>query len=696
MCMNKESISQQLDALSEQLSENLAQKEREEKFAIEANERFIKNQQCFEKYYPDIASAIKNYQVRDEFCIHVTHSGHGNFVPNGFSAPIYAQSQSPIEQTQRQIQKQVDNPVFSLTDYTGYGQNQEDERLHVKYMTELTNLMVNIREKNKAYIKRLPDSFPSAIIFGIGLGYHVPLLLEHTQFEYTFLIEPDFEQFFASLFCTDWYELIPKIDEQGGCLFFHLGVDHTSFIQDIEKVSDAVGAFALVRSFCYQHTPGSELNTLIKKWVSDYFRFQFGHGFYNDAVTGFSHSIHHIKNKANWLTSNSTGVDKETPVFIIGNGPSLDEADEFLKRNHDKAIVVAAGTAIASLYKKGIPVDFHVLVERPYSNYKIFGDIVPPDVYKNTNLIGLNTLYPDTNRRYKWSGIMAKGSEAGTSLVNVLALKHLSQGLPNPPYCNPVVANAALSAVLYLGFRNVYLFGIDNGKAPGGGHHSKDSIYKPSNDDDSEGLHHLEIEGHTLPANFGGYVLSNDLFMIAHTQLEKLLKYYHFETCFNVGSGAKIDKAISVQAEDLLDLESDFDKNDVVEKIKLNCFKQFPLEDVPDSDIALDALKEITDHIIKIASESVENRKQASAQLRRQARYLYTYKDSLLGHLFHVFRGSLLYYHCPLITLLYTYEDEEFSLAQYKRLNELWMRYVKEIYAHFSENYTEKCDLGLE
>ncbi|MCO7190053.1 MULTISPECIES: 6-hydroxymethylpterin diphosphokinase MptE-like protein [unclassified Pseudoalteromonas] len=693
--MNKDSISQQLESLSDQLAESVAHQAREEQFAKEANERFSKNLKCFEQYYPDIAKAINAHQVRDDFCLHVTTSGHGNFVPKNGSAPIY--SQSPIEQTQGQVDKQLNNPVMSLTDYTGYGQNQEDERLHVKYMTQLTNLMVDVREQNKEKLHKIPESFPSAIIFGIGLGYHIPLLLERTQFDYIFLIEPDFEQFFASLFCTDWHQVIADIDEQGGCLFFHLGVDHASFIQDIEKVAEDVGAFALVRSFCYQHTPGKELNTLIQQWVKDYFRFQFGHGFYNDAVTGLAHGIHHIRNKAAWLTNSAKHLNKETPIFIIGNGPSLDEAEAFIKRNHHKAIVIAAGTSIATLYKKGISVDFHVLVERPYSNYKIFGEIVPPEVYQNTNLIGLSTLYPDTNHRYKWSGIAAKGAEAGTSLLDILALQHLSQTLPKIPYCNPVVANAAMSFALYLGFRNVYLFGVDNGKAPGGAHHSKDSIYRDRNEDtDDEGHCHVPIEGHTLPANFGGHVLSNDLFMVAHSQLEKLLRYYDVNSCLNVGNGAKLEKAMGVEAEDLLDIEEQYDIESIVEQIKAECFSTFPLDDVSDESIALDGLKELTEHICQIASEPVANRREAADQLRRQARYLYAYRDSKWGHLFHVIRGSLLYYHCPLITLLYTYEDEAFCVEQYRRLNDLWMSYIKEIYTHFCDHYTEKCDLGRE
>ncbi|MDP2635427.1 MULTISPECIES: 6-hydroxymethylpterin diphosphokinase MptE-like protein [unclassified Pseudoalteromonas] len=685
-------ITNELDKMSEKLESTLKHQEREAVFAHEANERFERNLACFREYYPNIASAIESYETKSDFCLHVTETGHGNFIPRGQEGLLY--SQDPISQTEQQINQQIANPVFSLTDYTGYPEDDTDGRIHIKYMTRLARFMKKVRKDGQPIVRRLPATFPSAVIFGVGLGYHVPLLLEQTEFDYTFLIEPDFEQFFASLFCTDWFEVIAKVDSSGGCLFFHLGVDHKSFINDLEKIAESVGAFSLVRSFCYQHTPGAELNTLIKQWTQDYFRFQFGHGFYNDAITGLAHSMHHIRNKAALLTEATKDTDFDTPIFIVGNGPSLDEAEGFLKKNHQKGIVVAAGTAIASLYKKNIQSDFHVLVERPYSNYKIFGDILPADEYKKVNLLGLNTLYPDTNKRYKWAGIAGKGNEAGTCLMDVLSQINLSKCLPQIPYCNPVVANAALSFFLYMGFRNIYLFGIDNGKDPLGSHHSKDSIYKVSNDDDTEGYKSLELNGRLIEGNLGGHVVSNDLFLVAHTQLEKLLSHYKINTCINVGNGAKLQGAIPTASDDLIDIEKDIDKELAIDQIKNGYFTVLPIDDVEDKFIAIDRLDEICEHILSIANETSSTRIDCAKQLQRQARYIYSLKGSSLEHLFHIIKGALLYYHCPMITLLYQYESEEFCIEQYHQLNELWKSYITEIMDDYKIHYDEKCDLG--
>ncbi|KZN54999.1 6-hydroxymethylpterin diphosphokinase MptE-like protein [Pseudoalteromonas luteoviolacea] len=694
--MNEKSIEQQIQSLDDKLSESLEHQKREAIFAEQANERFAKNIACFEKYYPDIAKSFSEFSVRDDFCIHVTKSGHGNFVPKDCGAPLY--SDDPIAQSEAQVELNIKKPVYCATDYTSYETNEDDERIHVRYMRSLSESMEQIQEEKEPQLGSLPAHFPTGIIFGIGLGYHLEILFNRVNFEYIFLVEPDLEIFFASLFCTDWYELIEQVDERGGNMFFQLGADTNTFIKDLEVLVERIGAFSLVRSFCYQHTPQSEVVQLIQQWSREYFKFQFGHGFFNDAITGLSHSIHLVEKNAPILTGNqSTGIDLSTPVFILGNGPSLDEAEAFIKANKQNAILLAAGTSIATLYNKGIEVDFHILVERPYSNYKIFGDIVPEEVYKKTNLIGLNTLYPDNIGRYKWAGIAGKGSEAGTFLLEILGHTELGKGIPLIPYCNPVVANAALSFALYAGFKNIYLFGIDNGNLLTGEHHSKDSIYKKDQDDeDEEGMLCLKMDGKYLPANFGGQVETNDLFMMAHSQLESVIDYYPKRTVYNVGNGAKLTGAYEIPAEELLPLPTKADKSAQIESLKADFFTPFNVDKINDELVGVKGFNEICDHILSLAKQPVKSRVEASELLMRQARYVYSFKNTALNHLFHMIKGALLYYHCPMLTLLYTYKDEDFTLQSYQKLNDLWQGYVSEMKDFYKDNYREKCDLGKD
>lgn len=695
MTIPPNNIENQIDELEQKLNDVRAHEEREQKFAREANERFEKNLAAFKEFYPDIFELITNFETREDFCIHVTKSGHGNFIPKGFTVPLY--SEDPIQQARDQVDDRLKVPYTTLTDYSHYPE-QEDGRIHIRYMSELTREMKLIKAAEQEKIKELPDVFPSAIMFGIGLGYHLPILLEKKSFNYLFLIEPDLEQFFASLFCIDWSEIIHKIDEAGDCLFLLLGADETTIIDDLEAISQDIGAFSLVRSFCYQHTPQAETNKIISKWVHDYFKFQYGHGFFNDAITGFSHSVHLLEKKANFLLSLSPSCkDTNIPVFLIGNGPSLDEAEDFIRENQNRAIIVAAGTAIASLHKKGIKADFHVLVERPYQNYKIFGNIVPEGFYRDVNLLGINTLYPDNLDRYKWAGIALKGNEAGTAFLNYLSIALHRKELPLLPFCNPVVANTGLSFILSAGFKSVYLFGVDNGKTPNGGHHSKDSIYKSCNSNkDEKGYNSMNLSGCMLPGNFGGVVETNQLFLTAHDQLERLTAISSESIIYNVGKGAKIRGTTPVHTKDLLNLPQTSQqlKEECIEKFK-GRFTKIAVDKVDDQIIYSAKFTEVCLHIIELASTSYSTRMEAAEILRKQQRYLYAFKDTALSFLFHMLKGSLLYYHCPMITLLYTYDDEVFTLDAFSKVNSLWIDYVTEIESYFKENYRVKCDHGL-
>lgn len=691
--MNKDIYNQplqnQINQLDETISNTIEHQKREAIFSVEANNRFEHNLKCINKYYPDLAQAIDEFELREDFCLHVTKSGHGNFVPKGMSLPLYGDD--PITQSQKQVTEHVNNACFTVTDYSSYPKDKSDDRIHTSYMVDLGTIMRKNEDAKQPRLHKLPDTFPTAMIFGLGLGYHVPMLMDRCEFDYTFLIEPDFEVFFASLFCTNWASVIERVDEQGGNLYFLLGVSESTLIADLEVITDSIGSQALVRSFCYQHIPNSNLNDIVKIWFEDYFKFQTGHGFYNDAITGLAHSIHHAESQVGFLheCGNKAYKFQDIPVFIIGNGPSLDEACNFIKQQQSKAIIVAAGSALASLVKLGINSDFHVLVERPLSNYKIVEDVLPKKEYMKTNLLSVNVVYPDTTKLYKWAGLALKGNESGTDLLRVLAYQNKQMTLPLPSFINPLVSNTACSLFSHMGFKHIYLFGVDNGNCVSGKHHSKFSFYKSSSNE--SGYHSPGVTKSTLEGNLGGFVYTNDLYKLSHRQIESIISTYPDATFYNVGNGAKLKGAVSVNAEELLPIKSDIEIDLVVESIKRDFYKPLSLS-IDDEFVGVDFFNDVCEHLMDICQESVNSRVEAASNLKRQAQYVYSLRSTIVSHLFHILKGSLLYFHCPMITLLYSYEDEEFTLQRYVQLNKLWISYINSIQADFGANYREFCD----
>ncbi|NLR13791.1 motility associated factor glycosyltransferase family protein [Pseudoalteromonas peptidolytica] len=690
----KKSLENQIQELSQAAETSLAVSQREAEFAPKANRRFTKNLECFAKYYPSIADAISTYSVEPDFCLHVEEDGYANIdLPQG-NARFY--SSTPYQQITTQVKRAVNNPSFTLTEYTTSNNDSRDQRIHVRYMRELAVYLRGVKEAGEAEaLKVLPSEFPTAMIFGVGLGYHIPMLFEHTNFSYSFIIEPDFKLFFASLFCIDWSTIIEDVDEKGGCLFFYIGCQPDELLGELKKTSEDIGAFSIVRSFCYQHYPLPQINESIANFFKDYFQFQFGHGFYNDAVTGLSHSYLNVTKGVPFYDAKNAPVEalKDIPVLVIGNGPSLDEAQDFIKRNQHRAIIFACGTALPSLIKMGVTPDFHILVERPYRNYQAVLDMAPKEVYKKINLLGVNTVYPDTVDLYDWVGFSLKGNEAGTDFINVQLAMKGHGGLSTTAYSNPLVANTGLSFALHFGFKNIYLCGVDNGRLQAGETHSKYSVYSNSNNITKFKYQPLGYDGSTLPGNLGGVVETNETYRMSHRQLEDLVALKP-ANIFNIGHGAFIKGAIPTPYEDLIDLEDGLDKASIISLIK-DQFENVGLEDLNFDTLGKDLIIEALEHIALIAQEKIATVTEAADNLKRQERYLYAFRNTRFSHIFHIIKGSLLYYHCPMLTSLYKYESEQENLKIYRKLNSLWLDYLSEMGQHFIEKGLDKCDWEL-
>lgn len=684
-----DSIEKTLKDAEDRLTKAQAHAEREAIFAQQANIRFANNITAFEKYFPDLAEEVKNYCPRDDFCIHVTESGHGNFFLKNAEFPLYGDD--PWKQSEEQVEKNTTRPFFSSTSYGSKGDVNDDEILHIRYMQKLNKKLYQIKQKEDAPITNLPEFFPSGMIFGLGLGYHVPILLEKHRFDYLFICEPDIELFFASLFCIDWFEIIQTIDEQGGCLFLNVGVSYEEFFNVIRGTVNDIGAFSLIKSFCYQHYPSPEVNKQIKDFFDRYFELQMGFGFYNDAITGLAHTIHNIENKAKFFYVNQQLKDavKGVPVYIIGNGPSLDEAEELIKATQQGAILIAAGTALNSLLRMGITPDFHVLVERPKGNFDILLDTLPKEEYAKLNLLSVDVVYPDTLDLYKWSGLALKGPEAGSEFLNLHSLKKFGAPMNSLPYCAPLVANTALSFAFMFGFKEIYLFGVDNGYPVEGASHSKYSIY---NDKDSV---YSTVVDHSAPyvmeGNLGGEVKATSLLKLAKVQMDGLLALAPDLTVYNIGDGAKIEGAISATVDDIMPCPTLANKDKVVEKIKTLGFMEPHFVNSAEL-VDFDQFNEICDHLVHILDQPYNSRLEAADILKRQSRYIYSFRGTKFTYLFNMLKGSLLYYHCPMVTLLFTYEDEATTLEYFAEVAQLWREFILAMKQDFSENWYSKCE----
>lgn len=687
-----DSLNSLLEEVSTRINTTREQLEREKLFAKEAEIRFKKNLTAFEKYYPNIFKAIQEFKTDKPLPIFVTSSGHGDIVDEETGLGIYGDD--PIATTKRQVDEHLNKPPVNHIDFSGYAEiSGLDDRLHMRSIKKLGEVVVKSGKSQK--LNHLTDTFPTGVIFGVGLGYHIKELTERVSFNYLFIIEPSFQNFFLSLYCMNWVEVIDKVDSEGGNLFFHIGVTYEDFIDDLLNISKSVGAMCLTKCFCYRHLPTQKNTDLIKMLFKRIYEIHGGYGFYNDSTTSIAHTIKNLERGVSLLKNKPTLPSRylSKPVYIVGNGPSLDESIDFIRQTRSNAIIVAAGTALQTLIGYGIEPDFHVLIERPRATYDVLLKTLPKETYKSISLLTMSLIYPDTLDLYEWTGIACKGVDAGGELLALATLVEKNKSVAYPKYSNPTVSNTALSFMITMGFKQLYLFGIDNGYFENGKHHASNSVY-----DKGALKDFIPQEAKIkLPGNLGGNVWATNLLAISCFQMSRLLKHEiaNQVECYNVGEGAFIDGALPLKNEHVLPEFGSIDKSKVIDSIKSSQFFECQIQDFSKY-INLGKFEEICEHLIGLALIQPRTRKEALETLQKQSRYLYSLRGTVLSPLFYVLEGELLYFHCPLITLLFSSNDEKEGIKHYGRANQVWLEFLREARDNFKSDWMKNCEVSLE
>jgi hypothetical protein len=378
-----------------------------------------------------------------------------------------------------------------------------------------------------------------AFIFGVGLGYHLPELVARNLARHLVLIEPVPEFLFQSLSAIDWQDLFTSAERRGTEIHFRVGKDPERTILEIEGLlihgrerCFLDGAYAYVHYYSWALR---ETRALLNRKIMN---FIIRPGDLDDEAMMMENAYGNLSRWPFRLVEKRTYVAQGTPVLIVGSGPSLDLDMEALKELKDRAVVVSCGSALGILLKNGIRPDLHVenentqpLVENLKNFYRQFG-------FDGIALLASITVPPEVGSMFgeRWFYYRAPLSPSAILIDKSGPLL----------YCGPLVANAAAAALATLGFREIYLFGVDCGQRQGTAHHAKDAVYFEDDYDnfiDGEGHEFFASElDREVPGNFGGTVSSSAYYDLSRRTFTELQRDFGF-AFFNCGDGAKIDGA---------------------------------------------------------------------------------------------------------------------------------------------------------
>ena len=646
--------------------------------------RFEANMAAFRQYVPGIARRFDSYQVQRPFEFFCTENGIPNLRWLDDGATFYGQD--PYAECLCQVESVLQEN--SLIRFNFEKEGDWFGQQHVKFMNRLTEKNRLLRQGMDP-LMHVPESMPLGLIFGVGLGYHLGYLYERCQLANLYIFEPNEDLFYASLFTFDWQPLLEYLMANNMGLHLFLGQSETEIMLDLREVVTKRSPFLCATTFGIVHYQSDALHRLQARVAKEFVMLSMGWGFFDDTLFSLSHSLNNIEAGVHFFVQGRSlpAQWSECPVFIIANGPSLDSCIELIRRYQDKALIVACGSAITALHKAGIKPDVYLAVERVTLVSNSLRQLNDNDYLRDILLLGPDVLHPQCRRFFTDKIYGFKADEPMQSLL--FANTDLMASYRKLAYLNPLVGNIGLSLPLHLGFKNLYLMGLDNGFKSSDHHHSRYSMYYNESGETRNEFKQMALaQGDSiLPGNFGGEVISNQLFAASVMMLEVAVKAFPDAHCHNCSDGAAITGAMPLHPADI-----DLAQAPVLDKQAL---RQYLLTEMSAPiDIKRETIQQFMDveffNILlnKIKAEwqvEMTSRFALIQRMQTQMEYLTQVGQSRQRHIADVLFGSLNSVFTQITHLAYQIEDEQAALAAVREVLPLLDEFfdtMMALYAH--------------
>ncbi|NKB48439.1 MAG: DUF115 domain-containing protein [Alphaproteobacteria bacterium] len=453
--------------------------------------------------------------------------------------------------TQRQIAAYIANPERRYIDHLDFGFQDGLEQIFEKAMADALTA-----EGAETENVRVDETSHFTIVFGLGLGLHIGSLIEFTGCAELMIVEPNFDNLYHSLFVIDWSALFDQASQAGCTINLIHDKDQKSIATHLRKLIQSANPSLLDGVYVYQHYPSSMMTEARQAFHRDFALNILGLGFFEDEMLMMANAVVNLKNKgARFL--NTTQQPRDEPIFICGSGPSIDPNLDIIAAQRDRALVVSMGSSLRSLLAHGIRPDFHVETENHPVNAEMVKRIAAEFDLSGITLLGASTIQPDVPELFDEVILYFRDSQSPAEIFG-RSTEHMSSS-------GPTVANAALVTLLYLGFRDIYLLGVDMGSRQADNFHSSETYIGRGESKEWAGGPRLPV-----PANFGGDVVTQSILNWSRAVLENVLNLNPDIRCVNCSDGARIASSVPMLPE-VIDLQNQpLDRARVMDDLRTN------------------------------------------------------------------------------------------------------------------------------
>lgn len=479
--------------------------------------------------------------------------GHGaTLVGRESGRPV--DSAPPEERARRQVDEFLADPTVLGSRFETKASPYEETSLHPKHMNRAVRAL---HDADEDVPRSRPESIHLLLVLGLGLGHHLKELLERVEVNHLCVVEPDEDVMHAAMHTVEWLDYLETFSAPGRSLELIAGLDAAGSVERILSWAEELGEFHFVEAHLLVHarTPVlDEVEQGVRNVVIP--RLKGLLGFFDDERIGLAHSEANLRAGHPLLIRPdrppAAEADPAPPVFVVGNGPSLDRGAEAIRRHRERALVVSCGTALGSLAQAGIRPDIHVEMERTRPVVEWISEATSPEDRAGILLLAFNTTHPQVLELFSDRGLLLKPNDLGASWIE--ARVRDGGALPRLQDGNPTVGNLGLALAAALGARDIYLFGLDLGFPGDAQHHSRLSLHSriPERDHAELGLRRPDDPANVAaPGNFGGQVRTNPLYVQAARAVTRIALRHPDVTIHNTSEGIRLPGTVAARASEI-------------------------------------------------------------------------------------------------------------------------------------------------
>lgn len=663
-----------------------------QEFAADMQARKEKNLRFFNQYFPKVIHAFNNYSLQE---------AQLNLDPNTLEINLVENDKAiyPLEATafnKNEAQQFSDAfPIGGMNHPIARAKAEGFYRGRYAHgsIANFLEAVQPIAEAVKPYTFR--HSIPQVVFLGSGLGIHIAEFLKIRDVRHCMLVEHNSDRFFASLYVTDWEEIItPYITDQTRSFSFSVG--DTRFMAEEERAFQAFGAvwnsinsnvpFMPIQTVYYIHQGDSFYTQVANRLNDEIEAFTNVWGYYDDEVNQLNHVFHNIKQGIKVLKKIDISSHSKATI-ICGNGPSLDTYLPLIKQYQHKLNIIAAGSATHSLLKNDIIPDFMVTLESDYNTHRAL-KLLPIDKAKQTAIIGAAQIAPETFRLFKDSLMYLKHE---TSYARQFENNQdtIANGTPS-------ATNAALAIILDINPKQLFLVGMDFGFLDPSKTHSDSSFYSEADKQEQFEAFKKRITATTfkVQTNERGDVYTTPFYNTARNHAERKIRGTKRTDIVNLSLGATIENTVEQSIEEfeysLVNLQVNEQESTIFELLKKQA-RKLSDKDLTKAEKSLEtAFKKLKKEYLSILGELEPNLDSIEAILYRLNQAIINSKDPHVSKLNMFMRGIVWHWITNYYALCKEYDAErkiEFFTTEFKHHFGGFMNFLPE---HFMSYVADK------